>query len=66
VDPEALLELLADQTAATPTSLTAEVLQSEPEELTKRIFIAPGFAGGYLLSHGSCHWRKGFEFCLHY
>ncbi len=18
------------------------------------------------LSHGSCHWRKGFEFCLHY
>jgi uncharacterized protein with NRDE domain len=40
VDPEALLELLADQTAATPTSLTAEVLQSEPEELTKRIFIA--------------------------
>ncbi len=39
LDPEALLELLADGTSATPTRLTTEELQSEPEKMTKRIFI---------------------------
>ena len=40
VDPEALLELLADQTTGPLTSLTVAEMQSEPEELMKRIFIA--------------------------
>lgn len=39
VDPEALLELLADRTSADPTRLTTEELQSEPEKMTSRIFI---------------------------
>ena len=39
VDPEALLELLTDQTTASPTRLSTEELLSEPEKMTKRIFI---------------------------
>jgi len=39
VNPEALLELLADRGTKPPTSLAAEELQSEPESMTKRIFI---------------------------
>lgn len=40
VDPEALLELLEDRTEVLPTNLSAEELQSEPEDLTRRIFIS--------------------------
>jgi uncharacterized protein with NRDE domain len=39
VDPEALLELLADRTARSTTSLSTEELQSEPERMNKRTFI---------------------------
>jgi len=39
VDPGLLLELLADRSATSPTRLSLEELQSEPEKMTKRIFI---------------------------
>ena len=39
VDPEALLGLLADKSMASPTRLSTEELQSEPEKMTKMIFI---------------------------
>jgi len=39
VDPEALLELLADKSMAPPTSLSAKELASEPERMNKMIFI---------------------------
>jgi len=39
VDPGALLELLADQTIIPCTGLPANEMKSEPEEITKRIFI---------------------------
>lgn len=39
VDPEALLELLADGNASSSTRLTTEELMSEPEQATRRIFI---------------------------
>jgi len=39
VDPEALLELLADRSTRSATSLSTEELQSEPERMNKRIFI---------------------------
>jgi uncharacterized protein with NRDE domain len=40
VDPDALLEMLADQGAVSPTRLTIEELQSEPENVTRRTFIS--------------------------
>ena len=39
IDPEALLELLADKSTASRTRLSTEELQSEPERTTKLIFI---------------------------
>lgn len=39
IDPEALLDLLTDRAPTGPTRLTTEQLQSEPEEMTRRIFI---------------------------
>ena len=39
VDTEDLLELLADRSTSSPTRLSTEELQSEPEKMTKRIFI---------------------------
>lgn len=39
IDPEALLALLADESAAPRTSLSLAEMQSEPEKMTKRIFI---------------------------
>ena len=39
IDPEALLELLADKSTTSRTRLTTEELQSEPEKMTKMIFI---------------------------
>jgi len=39
VNPETLLELLADRSTTTSTSLSTEELQSEPERMNKRIFI---------------------------
>ena len=39
IDPEVLLELLADKSMALPTRLSTEELQSEPSMLTKMIFI---------------------------
>jgi len=39
IDPEKLLELLADKSTASPTRLSTEELQSEPEKMTKMIFI---------------------------
>jgi len=39
VEPEALLELLADRSPASPGRLSTEELQSEPEKMTKMIFI---------------------------
>jgi len=39
IDPEQLLELLADKSAASPTRLSTEELRSEPEKMTKMIFI---------------------------
>ena len=39
VNPETLLELLADRSTTSSTSLSTEELQSEPERMNKRIFI---------------------------
>ncbi len=39
IDPEALLELLADKSTTSRTRLSTEELQSEPERTTKLIFI---------------------------
>lgn len=39
IDPEELLELLADKSATSRTRLSTEELQSEPEKMTKMIFI---------------------------
>jgi len=39
IDPEALLELLADKSTASRTRLSTEELQSEPEKVTRMIFI---------------------------
>jgi uncharacterized protein with NRDE domain len=39
IESEALLELLADRSAGAATRLSAEELRSEPEKLTRRIFI---------------------------
>jgi len=39
LDPEALLELLADKSMVSPSRLSTGELQSEPEKLTKMIFI---------------------------
>ncbi len=39
VNPETLFELLADRSTTSSTRLSTEELQSEPEEMNKRIFI---------------------------
>jgi len=45
VDPEALLEMLADQTAISCTGLPVDEMKSEAEEITKRIFIVSPIYG---------------------